>query len=161
MYIRALATAEESINLASPYFVPDKHFLKALAKARARGVQVNLYLPLRTDHKAMELLARWYYVLAEKIGVKIYFLKTMNHSKSMTIDKKMGIVGSANLSRRSFWLDQEASMVFTDEDMVRDLNAIFNEWQISATKLKQTDFIKLGPVEKLQQWLLRKIEEYF
>lgn len=161
LFVTALAAAKETVDLVTPYFVPGRDFLRALTKARARGVKVNLYLPLRADHKIMDLLARWYYRVAEKAGAKIYILKNMNHSKAMTVDNKYGMVGSANLSRRSFLLDAEAGVEFNDEKMVSSLNTIFNDWKSMATPYEQIKFNKLSLVERLQQRLARALEDYF
>lgn len=160
-YIKALATANQTVNLVSPYFVPDKKFIKAIARARARGVKINLYLPLRPDHKFMELLARWYYELAEKAGANIFFSNQMNHSKGLSIDGKMGMIGSANLNRRSFWLDSEAGVMFTDGNMVRELNEFFSQLHNNSTPLSQIKLVKLSLAQMFEQWVLKRIEKYF
>jgi len=158
LYIRALATAQETVNLITPYYVPDKDFLKAVAKARKRGVKINLFLPLRTDHKYTELIARAYYGLTTDAGADIYFLPNMNHGKAVTADDKMGVVGSLNISRRGTVFNDESAVHFTDEDMVRDLNAMFATLKEGAQPFNQAEWKKRGWLDRLQEWIARKIE---
>lgn len=160
-FVQALAAAQETVHLMSPYFIPSKQFLRALAQARERGVKVNLYLPIRSDHKFMEVLARMYYRLAERAGANIFLSNKMNHGKGFTVDGKLGMVGSANLTKRSFWLNSEAGVLFSDTDMVQSLNEIFNDLHSRATPLKQANLPELDWWERIEQWLLRKIERYF
>jgi cardiolipin synthase len=41
----SIAAAEDKIDLAASYFVPDELIVKALLAARDRGVKVRLLLP--------------------------------------------------------------------------------------------------------------------
>ena len=45
------------------------------------------------------------------------------HSKIMTVDGRMGMVGSANLDRRSFELNYEVNMAVFDYEFVAELDA--------------------------------------
>ncbi len=45
MYLLAIAAADETIDLAASYFVPDRLLIKALIAARERGVRVRILLP--------------------------------------------------------------------------------------------------------------------
>jgi cardiolipin synthase len=160
-YVQALAAAQETVHLISPYFVPSKKFLRALEKARARGVKVNLYLPERPDHKFMEVLARMYYRLAESAGADIFLLDHMHHGKAFTVDNKLGMVGSANLTPRSFWLNSEAGVLFSDEKMVASLNQIFNNLHERATPWREANIEEHSFFERIELWLLKKLEAYF
>ncbi len=45
MYLMAIAAAEHTIDLATPYFVPDRLVTQAIVAARRRGVHVRILLP--------------------------------------------------------------------------------------------------------------------
>ncbi len=153
-YMRGLLLAEESINLISPYYAPDFRFFKLIAKARRRGVKVNIFLPLRPDHKFMELIARAYYRITQLAGADIYLLKNMNHGKAMTVDNKAGYVGSSNLTRRSFHLNAESGVFFNDEKMTGDLNNLFEVWKKEAELLNRENLnIKPGKWRRFKEWL--------
>ncbi len=158
LFIRGLAAASETVNLVTPYYVPTKDFLRSIALARKRGVKVNIFLPLRTDNKVAEIVARTYYELTTKAGANLFLLPNMNHAKAMTVDNKQGTVGSINLSRRAEHYDEEAGVQFTDEAMVEDLNKLFNMWKENAQVY--TGRAKRSLLERLEEWLAKKLEDF-
>ena len=160
LFRQGLAMAKESFNLLTPYYVPDRHFLDLISKARARGVKVNILLPVRTDYKLMEWIARAYYGLTHKAGANIYLLERMNHGKALTIDDKAGFVGSANFTPRSFFANEETGVYFNDDQMVGDLNAILDDWKEEAEPLEVERWSKRGWGSKFKEWLGKKFEKY-
>lgn len=159
-YLKALAMAKESINLLTPYYVPDRHFIQALALARKRGVKVNIFLPLRPDHQFMELLAKTYYELTLKTGANIYLLPTMNHGKALSIDNRLGVVGSINITPRSFHSQEESAVSFTDEQMVTDLNILFNDLKLNVEPLKLESLLRKNWFAKFKEWVIKQFENF-
>ena len=49
----------------------------------------------------------------------------MVHAKTMLVDGRIGLVGSANLDNRSFRLNFEVSMIFYDEKALAKLDELF------------------------------------
>ncbi|MBI5729030.1 MAG: phosphatidylserine/phosphatidylglycerophosphate/cardiolipin synthase family protein [Candidatus Magasanikbacteria bacterium] len=160
LFVQALTVAKESVNFLTPYFVPDKQFLQAVALARRRGVKVNIFLPLRTDSKLLELLALTYYGHTLKAGANIYFLPTMNHGKAMSVDNTLGHVGSINITPRSFYFNEESGVSFSDERMVNDLNVLFNEWKKIAQPFDEERWKKRGVWSKIKEWWVRRVENF-
>ncbi len=160
LYIRALAMASETVNLITPYYVPNKAFLRSVALARKRGVKVNIFLPLRPDSRLAQLIGQTYYELTVKAGANLFFLPTMNHAKAVSVDKRFGAIGSMNLTRRAERFDQEAGVSFTDESMVEDLNKLFNMWREQAQPFDSAAPITRGWLERIQTWILKQIENF-
>lgn len=160
LFLRALAMAKESVNLLSPYYVPDKTFLKAVALARQRGVKVNIFLPLRTDHKIMQMISDAYYELTLAAGAEFFFLPTMNHGKALSVDDTWGAVGSMNLTPRSFYYNEESGVSFHDERMVRELNELFNDWKKTAQAFDRAEWKKRGWWPKMREWWAKRLEDY-
>ena len=160
VYLKALETAKESVDLLSPYYVPNREFLKALEQARRRGVKVRIFLPLRLDHKIMEWIARAYYALTEEAGAKIHFLPKMHHGKAMIVDNKMGFVGSHNLTRRSSYFDAESGVLFDDKEMAEELTALFNTWKKDAQPFDKQRWQKRGMLDRVKEWWAKRIEDY-
>src|SRR6266850_2232580 len=50
MFLLALASAQHSIHITNPYFVPDEKMISTLVAAAKRGVQVVLIIPGAIDH---------------------------------------------------------------------------------------------------------------
>lgn len=160
IFSKALAMAKETFNLLTPYYVPDRKFLRAIRLAKKRGVKVNIFLPLRTDVRFVELIARTYYDITTRAGANIYFLPNMNHGKAMAVDKNLGMIGSINLTPRSFTHQEESAVSFTDERMVDELNALFNDLKSKAESFNVAKFRQRNWLSRAKEWLAKKLE-YF
>ena len=159
-FLKALAMAKETVNLLTPYYVPDRKFLKALELAKKRGVKVNIFLPLRPDVRLMELISRTYFELTTRAGADIYLLQNMHHGKALMVDKKLGMVGSINLTPRSFTHQEESDVSFTDGRMVDELNVLFNDLRSKAELLNIEKFRQRNWLHRLREWIAKKLE-YF
>lgn len=131
-YLRSLGKAKETFTMLTPYYVPDKRFLHLVKQAKKRGVKVDILLPLRPDHKFLEYMVQAFYDLTCQAGAWVYLLPRMNHGKALTIDNRLGLVGSVNFTPRSFAANEESGIYFTDPKMVRDINIIFDKWKSEA-----------------------------
>lgn len=116
--------AERQLTITTPYFVPDEAMLVALGVASLKGVDVNVIIPRWSDQRLADLAARGYFEPLLAAGVKIYLLAgDMLHAKSMSVDDRMAVVGSANYDRRSLFLNYEANLVIYDETFARTLRS--------------------------------------
>jgi cardiolipin synthase len=134
-YRFAMGRAEKTVTLLTPYYVPDKHFLRLISETRSRGVTVNILIPGRSDHRFMEYMAESFYAATAAAGANLFLLKNMNHGKALSVDGRLGFVGSVNITPRSFFLNEEAGVYFTDERMVQDLEKVLGIWQSSAERV--------------------------
>ena len=159
-YQRGFDMARESINLLTPYFVPDPAFLHLMASARRRGVKVNLFLPVRPDYKIMEWITRAYQGLAHRSGANVFLLPRMNHGKAMTVDRRLGVVGSSNVTPRSWYFNEEAGVYFDDEEMTTDLDAIFDTWKQESHPLNLENWQKRGFMNKTKEWIAKLLESF-
>lgn len=160
-YMQAIETAKESFNLLTPYYVPDRQFLSLVSRAKRRGVKINIIMPWKTDIRLMQYMAQMFYGISAKAGAAFYFLKKMNHGKAVSSDNKIGLVGSANLTPRSFNLNQEAGVIFSHEQMVEDLNHILDDWKSEAAPMADFGFgHKRGWYRRFKDWWLNKIKDY-
>ena len=160
-YTQAIETAKESFNLLTPYYVPDRQFLSLVSRAKRRGVKVNIIMPWKTDIRLMQYMAQMFYGISAKAGAAFYFLKKMNHGKAVSSDNKIGLVGSANLTPRSFNLNQEAGVIFSHEQMVEELNHILDDWKDEAAPMADFGFgNKRGWYRRFKDWWLNKIKDY-
>jgi cardiolipin synthase len=122
----SLNVARRRAWMTTPYFVPDQSVMVAMKVAALRGVDVRLLVPGRSDHPLVFWAGRSLYQELLESGVKIYeYRPGMLHAKIMTVDGHIGVVGSANIDRRSFSLNFEASAVLYDRALVGKLEAQF------------------------------------
>lgn len=147
--------AREELVITTPYFVPDEQLLFALTSAARRGVKTIMAIPKRCDSRIVAGTAQSYYPDLIKAGVEIYeYVPGLLHAKTMIVDRSVGLIGSANLDRRSFELNFENNILFADHDLagaVRDCQA---EYLAHSTRVAVEDIARFGILRRLWQNLL-------
>lgn len=105
--------AERRISITSPYFVPDESLLGAITTAARRGVDVELFVGEIGDQLMVFHAQHSYYSELLSAGVKIYLYPRPNilHSKHVSIDDQVAVIGSSNMDIRSFQLDLEVMLM--------------------------------------------------
>ena len=128
MFLLAMASARRSIYITNPYFVPDEKMVLTLLQARRRGVRVVLLLPGAIDHKIVRQASRGELGRLLQEGVEIHeYRPALLHAKTMVIDSMWATVGSTNLDRRSFALNEELNLVIYDATVARRLEQVFEK----------------------------------
>ena len=128
-FVQSFAAARERLYITTPYFVPDEG-TRRVAEDRARaGVDVRILLPdNHTDAKPIRLTSQRYYEEMMEAGIRIYeYQATMLHSKSVIVDGKWSIVGSANMDIRSKELNMENVLGILDAGFAGELEAAFRK----------------------------------
>jgi cardiolipin synthase len=127
LFFAAISGARERVWITTPYFVPDPPMMVALQVAAMRGVDVKLILPSRSNHRVTFHAGRSYYEQLLEAGVHIHeYTPGMIHAKTMVVDGRIVLVGSANMDMRSFRLNFEVHALLHDEETARDLEACFS-----------------------------------
>jgi cardiolipin synthase len=127
LFFAAITQAERRIEITTPYFVPDEAIFTGLVTAAMRGVDVEILVPARSDSRIVSAAARSYYDDLLRAGAHIWEYPTMVHAKTMVIDGKMAIVGSANMDNRSFRLNFEIGACFYHLPAIAELERVFRE----------------------------------
>jgi len=110
--LSAIASAETEVWLTNAYFVPDPQLLAALQAAAARGVDVRVVLPGRTDSALVFHAGRSNYDRLLQDGIVLFERRdALLHAKTAVIDGVWSTVGSTNLDWRSFLHNQELNAV--------------------------------------------------
>ncbi|MDP7028780.1 MAG: cardiolipin synthase [Phycisphaerales bacterium] len=114
--------ARDELILTTPYYVPDAATESALRTAAMRGVKTTLIVPARNDSHLVSLASRSHYAGLIKAGVEIQeYQAGLLHAKTMTIDRTLFMLGSANLDRRSLELNFEVSLFGWCDDFASSL----------------------------------------
>ena len=128
MFLLAMAAARRTIYITNPYFVPDDKMIETLIQARQRDVRVVLLLPGAIDHNLVREASRSQFGRLFKAGIKVYeYRAALLHSKTMVIDSVWATVGSTNLDRRSFELNEELNLVVYNGEIARRLEGVFED----------------------------------
>ena len=114
-FVSAMYAAEHELIITTPYFVPDQALLRALCAAPRRGVETTLVLPARNDSPLVAAACRSAYPDLLRCGVRLFeYPLGLLHTKSITIDARITLVGSANMDRRSLELNFENNLLVLD-----------------------------------------------
>jgi phosphatidylserine/phosphatidylglycerophosphate/cardiolipin synthase-like enzyme len=153
-YFIALTQATQTIDITTPYFVPDQDIIMALKTAVERGVRVRLLVPRQVDQKMVERASFTFYGELLEAGVHIYlYNKGMIHAKSLIIDEEVAEIGAANYDMRSFRLNYEVCEFIYSKDVARDLTEQFEQDLNDSVPLRMEDLLKRSPTQRLtQQW---------
>jgi cardiolipin synthase len=138
-------SAREELAVTTPYFVPDGQLLYALLAAARRGVRVILVFPKRNDSRFVAAASRSYYADLLKAGAQIFeFRPGLLHAKTMVVDRRVALIGSANLDLRSFELNFENNILFSDPDFAAAIRARQDEF------IAQSDAVTAAEVERFK-----------
>ena len=138
MFASLMYAARRELIVTTPCDVPFDSLHSALRAAANRGVNVTLILPALNDDFAVGAAARSYYDDLITAGVKIYeYRPGLLHTKSVTMDGEVTLIGSANMDCRSFALNFENNILLCDAEITaamraRQMDYLLNSNQITA-----------------------------
>jgi cardiolipin synthase len=125
LHVAAIQEAKRRVWLVTPYFVPGEAARMALTSAALGGLDTRLMVPKLSDSRFVTFAARSYFDELLEAGVRIYeYGPRMLHSKAFIADDSTCIVGTANFDHRSFRLNFELSMMYSDRQLTAELDAI-------------------------------------
>ena len=150
--------AREELVITTPYFVPDEQLLFALTSAGRRRVKTLILFPKRNDNWVVAAASRSYYKDLIDAGVEIYEYKPgLLHAKTMVADRCVGLIGSANLDRRSFELNFENNILFDDRDFAAAVRARQDQYLAQCDRVTSEDVSRYGIANRLWQNLLATV----
>ena len=129
MYLYAIAGAKRTLDIQSPYFLPDASFRLVLNAARARGVRIRVLTDGDiTDTMSVKRASRAHYDEMLQAGAQIFeFQPTMMHAKVMVVDGHLSVFGTANFDNRSFEMNDEIGVAAADPDLAATLTRAFED----------------------------------
>jgi cardiolipin synthase len=139
--------AQHTLVITNPYFVPDDALMTSITSAAQRGVQVTLMNSEVYDQFFVGHAERSYYEDLLRAGVKIYQYKApiLLHSKHISIDNDIVVIGSSNLDIRSSQLNLEVTLACYDPHVVAVLR-----------RIEANNLLKSKPVN-LDEWETRGV----
>ena len=141
--LQAINQASKEILITTPYFIPGDSILDALIVSALGGVSVKLLVPGVSDSRLVNAAAHSYYDDLLKAGVEIYrYKKGFVHAKTLVADRKLAIVGTANMDHRSFDLNFEVNAIVYDEPLANELTTLFYKDLADAEKLDAAAWLR-------------------
>ncbi len=154
MFLLAMASAQRSIYITNPYFLPDEKMIETLIQTARKGVRVVLLLPGAIDHALVRQASRSELGRLLKAGIEIYeYRPALLHAKTMVVDSRWATVGSTNLDRRSFALNDEINLVVYNQAVAQRLERIFQDDLTRSQRLTYEDWRGRGIVSRFLEML--------
>ncbi len=122
MFESLMYTARRELVISTPYYVPDEAMQTGLCSSAHRGVDTTIIFPARNDSWIVGAASRSYYDDLLAAGVRIFeYEGGLLHTKSLTLDGEVTLIGSANMDRRSFELNYENNILFYDPPLTAEV----------------------------------------
>jgi cardiolipin synthase len=134
--LAALAEAQTSVQILTPYFLPDSALITALNLAALRGVQVDIILPAKNNLPFVHWASRamWWQVLER--GCRLWLTPPpFDHSKLMIVDGHWVLLGSANWDTRSLRLNFELNVECYGREFAHEMTAVIGKKMLGAREV--------------------------
>jgi cardiolipin synthase len=126
--LAALAEAQTSVHIVTPYFLPDPALVSALNLAALRGVRVDIILPAQNNLPFVHWASRamWWQVLER--GCHLWLTPPpFDHSKLMIVDGHWVLFGSANWDARSLRLNFELNVECYGREFAQRMESVIEQ----------------------------------
>lgn len=136
----AIGCAQHTLEIVTPYFLPEQPLITAINVAAMRGVTINIILPERNNLKLVEwaCMAQLWQVLQR--GCRVWLTPPpFDHSKILVVDGVWALFGSANWDARSLRLNFEFNVECYDRDLASELSALVSEKRSAAREITLAD----------------------
>lgn len=157
-----MSRARRSIEITNPYFLPDRRMHDVLLTAARKGVKVRVLLPGKIDHFYVRSASRGGFARLIRAGIELYeYQPALLHSKTVVIDGVWATVGSANLDKRSFALNEELNVAIYDRDFGRRMEQMFEDDLKQSRYVTYRDWHHRGLRERLLEILTLPLQDEF
>jgi cardiolipin synthase len=162
VYQTLLAAARETIEITTPYFLPDHSACTEMVRAiKERGVAVTILAPgQHSDHLLTRRASRRLYGPLLRAGARIFeYDPTMIHAKVLVIDGTWSVVGSTNFDNRSFGINDEINVAAFDSGLATRLQEDFRGDLAHSHRVTYRKWYRRPLVERVWElfgWLLER-----
>ena len=159
--LAALAEAQTSVKILTPYFLPDNALVTALNLASLRGVRVDIILPAKNNLPFVQWASRamWWQVLER--GCRIWLTPPpFDHSKLMIVDGHWVFLGSANWDARSLRLNFELNVECYGRDFADEMEKFMQKKISTAREVKLSEVDGRSLPIKLRDAIARLFSPY-
>jgi len=155
-YFQAITNAKKRIFIITPYFTPNESLLDALKISALGGLDVSIMIPEKSD----TVLGHWstmsYASELLEAGVKVYlFSRGFNHSKVISIDGELCIIGSANFDNRSLEHNFEITSIIYNRAIAEQIDNQFLKDTERCKSLASSKWAKRGMKNQIKEALAR------
>ncbi len=156
LYFLLISSAERSIFIQTPYFIPDASIVTALKTAALSGVDVRVMLTGWVDKHLPYWAAMTFMKDLLEAGVKFYYYtEGFMHAKTIVVDSQTCSIGTANMDIRSFTLNYEINALIYDDAVAQTLENRFIEDLRSSVPFNRTAYDRIPRLKQMRNSLAR------
>ncbi len=156
LYFSAIANAQHSIRINTPYLILNESLLMALKTAAISGVKVQIIVPQKADHAIVFWGSRSYFQELLEVGVEIYeYTRGFMHAKILILDDEILGVGTANMDLRSFNHNFELTAMAYNDELVDKASDAFSQDLAFSRRIVLEDFEKRGLIQRSKESICR------
>ena len=174
-HLELIASAQSSVLVATPYFVPGRSALETLRDARAKDVRFTVLTNslATTDEPLVHFGYARYRMGLLKLGVALHeLMPTLDapvdgdasgerhgaslgrlHAKLVVVDDRWVSIGSMNMDRRSARSNTESTIVIDDREIAGDVAAFLDHGRATGSYA-----LRLGEGGKRVEWVGREAD---
>jgi cardiolipin synthase len=159
--LAALAEAQTSVQILTPYFLPDPVLITALNLAALRGVRVDIILPAKNNLPFVHWASRamWWQMLER--GCRIWLTPPpFDHSKLMIVDEHWVLLGSANWDARSLRLNFELNVECYGREFAHEMAAVLGKKLHGAHEVTLAEADRRSFLTRLRDAIARLFSPY-
>jgi cardiolipin synthase A/B len=156
-----LASANKSIYITTPYFLPDASVRNELIRAvKERHLDVRIIVPgHKIDHAMTRSSSRRLYGDVLQAGGKIFeYEPSMIHAKILIIDGLWSVVGSTNMDSRSFAINDEVNIAVLEPALAQRLTADFTNDLSQSKEITYEQWKRRPHFERANEWFFSLLE---
>lgn len=156
LFFSLVTSAEHSVYIQTPYFIPDPSIQMALKTAAMRGCDVRLMVTGLPDKWLPYWSAFTYFEDLLQAGVRIFHYQAgFLHAKTIAVDSEVCSVGTANMDLRSFSLNYELATLVYDPGLCQEVERQFLTDQAASREFTPEDYQRLSTRQRLGHSLAR------
>jgi cardiolipin synthase A/B len=156
-----LASANKSIYITTPYYLPDTSARNELIRAvKERKVDVKIVVPgPKIDHAMTRSSSRRLYGDVLEAGAKIFeYQPGMIHAKILIVDGVWAVVGSTNFDSRSFSINDEVNLAVLDPVLSARLTQDFQKDLSDSKEITFEQWKRRPHFERANEWFFSLLE---
>ena len=140
--VSSIYAAKESIDITTPYLIPDESLLLALTNAARRDVKVRIIIPANVDSFFVRHASRSYFNELLEAGIELYeYQDGLLHTKIISIDHKVVYLGTVNLDMRSFYLNLEITMSLHSDKDCKTISQLIETYLEHSQPVQSSDWM--------------------
>lgn len=159
--LQQIESAQHTICLCTPYFLPTPSLKRKLAAAAKRGVVVQLLVAGKDhDHPTIFHAGRYHYRSLMNAGVQIYeYSPRFIHAKYVIVDDWVTI-GSCNFDHWSLRWNLEANQEVIDVEFAKETQRLFKKNIASSVKIEPVEWGSRPRYQQLKEVIAGGLTAY-